>query len=58
MNFFGICKDKRCIAYNKEIVYRFGYGTFNLFNDNGNIVCPACSKIISINSCGFLYCKY
>ena len=58
MNIYGICKAVRCKAYNKEVVYMFGYGTFNLFNDNINIVCPVCEKIIVINRCGFLNCKY
>lgn len=58
MNFFGICKATRCKAYNKEVVYMFGYGTFNLINDRINIVCPVCRKIFVINRCGFLDCKY
>ena len=60
MNLFGICKNKKCLAYNKEVIHMFGYGTFDAINgDKENIICPSCEfPLISIDTCGFWKCKY
>lgn len=58
MNLFGVCKNKKCTAYKKEVIYQFGYGTFDLNDDNENIVCPVCECFLPIDTCAFLYCKY
>ena len=60
MNLFGICKNKNCLAYNKEVIHMFGYGTFDVINgDKENIICPSCEfPLISIDTCGFWKCKY
>lgn len=60
MNLFGICKNKKCLAYDKEVIHMFGYGTFDVINgDKENIICPSCEfPLISIDTCGFWKCKY
>ena len=58
MNLFGVCKNKKCAAYNKEVIYQFGYGTFDLINDFEKIVCPSCECLLPVDTCAFLYCKY
>ena len=58
MNLFGVCKNKKCAAYKKEVIYQFGYGTFDLFKDSEEIVCPSCECLLPIDTCAFLYCKY
>ena len=59
MNLFGVCKNKKCAAYKKEVIYQFGYGTFDLFKENEEIVCPSCENLLPIiDTCAFLYCKY
>ena len=58
MNLLGICKNKKCVAYKQEVIYQFGYGTFDLINDIENIVCPSCECLFPIDTCAFLYCKY
>ena len=58
MNLFGVCKNKKCAAYKKEVIYQFGYGTFDMFKDSEEIVCPSCECLLPIDTCAFLYCKY
>ena len=44
MNLMGICENKNCLAYKKQIVHMFGFGSFDLINDMKNKppVCPSC----------------
>ena len=44
INLFGNCKNKNCIAYNKEVCSPFGFGTFDLIKDlvPENEKCPKC----------------
>ena len=58
MNLFGVCKNKKCAAFKKEVIYQFGYGTFDLINDYEKAVCPSCECLLPIDTCAFLYCKY
>ena len=59
MNLFGICKNKKCQAYKKEVIHPLGYGTFDLFSEEDEkIVCPCCDIKIDVETCGFLFCKY
>lgn len=60
MNLHGICKNKKCLAFGKEVIYMFGYGTFDLFNsdDTSKIECPSCECFFPVETCSFLFCKY
>lgn len=60
MNLHGICRNKKCLAFGKEVIYMFGYGTFDLFNneDTAKIVCPSCECLFPVETCSFLFCKY
>ena len=58
INLFGICKNKKCLAYRKEVIHRFGFGSFNLNDENDDVVCPVCECLLPIDTCGFLNCKY
>ena len=44
MNLMGICENKNCLAYKKQIVHMFEFGSFDLINDMKNKppVCPSC----------------
>ena len=44
INLFGNCKNRNCIAYNKEVCCPFGFGTFDLIKDlvPENEKCPKC----------------
>lgn len=63
LNIFGICKNKNCEAYNKEVVFTNEcYGILNkefkLNEQIENIKCPICWKIIIPKTCGFWDCEY
>ena len=61
MNLFGICENKNCMAFKKEVIYKFGFGTFDLINDmkNNPPECPACEfRLREVTTCAFWQCKY
>ena len=64
INLFGNCKNKNCIAYNKEVCSPFGFGTFDLINDleQDNEKCPKCPacehSLLKLETCGFMNCKF
>ena len=64
LNLFGICKNKNCIAYHKEVCSIFGFGTFDLIKDLDEISekcpkCPSCENpLLKLVTCGFKRCKY
>ena len=33
MNLLGICDNKNCLAYKKQIAHMFGFGIFDLIYD-------------------------
>lgn len=64
LNIFGICKNKSCKAYNKEVVFN-GHNHNGIINEKFkinenivNIICPICCGIIIPKTCGFLNCEY
>ena len=61
LNLFGICENKNCLAFKKEVIYKFGFGTFDLINDmkNNPPECPACEfRLREVTTCAFWQCKY
>ena len=61
MNLLGICENKNCAAFKKEVIYKFGFGTFDLINDMENKPpeCPACEfRLRKLTTCSFWQCKY
>jgi ubiquitin len=61
MNLLGICENKNCMAFKKEVIYKFGFGTFDLINDmkNNPPECPACEfRLREVTTCAFWQCKY
>jgi len=61
MNLLGICENKNCIAFKREVIYKFGFGTFDLINDmkNNPPECPACEfRLREVSTCAFWQCKY
>ena len=59
LNLFGICKNKDCRAFDKEVVHIVGIDRkFNLQNNVLNITCPICKGIIIPKTCGFWKCEY
>jgi len=64
INLFGNCKNKNCIAYNKEVCSIFGFGTFDLIEDldedsENCPKCPSCeSSLLKLETCGFMKCRF
>jgi hypothetical protein len=64
INLFGICINKNCIAYKKEVSSPFGFGTFDLMKDldPDSEKCPKCPSceipLLKLETCGFMLCKY
>ncbi len=61
MNLMGICENKNCLAYKKQIVHMFGFGSFDLINDMKNKppVCPSCEfPLRQVDTCAFWQYKY
>ena len=60
LNIFGICKNSKCQAFNKEVIYKVGitHEKFNLQENVIDIKCPMCDKIIIPKICGFWKCEY
>ena len=64
INLFGNCKNRNCIAYNKEVCSPFGFGTFdlikNLVQENEKCPkCPACElPLLKLETCGFMKCRF
>ena len=59
LNLFGLCKNKTCEAFDKEVVHRVGINTkFNLQQNILHIKCPICSRLVVPKTCGFWKCEY
>ena len=61
MNLLGICENKNCMAFKKEVIYKFGFGTFDIINDmkKNPPECPACEfRLREVTTCAFWQCKY
>ena len=59
LNLFGICKSVKCVANNKEVVFKVGINQkYNLQANVLNIKCPMCDGIIVPKTCGFWKCEY
>ena len=61
MNLMGICENKNCLAFKKQIVHMFGFGSFDLINDMKNKppICPSCEfPLRQVDTCAFWKCKY
>ena len=66
LNLFGICQNKNCQAYKKEVVFKTNQKghlpkegmIFDMIESSNKIKCPICDKIFIPNTCGFYKCEY
>ena len=58
INIFGICKFKKCKAYNKEVIAPLKKRKFDLIKEKDILECPECEGLISPKTIGFHLCKY
>lgn len=57
LNIEGKCKNQDCAAYNRMVIERKSFETFNLLRD-GNIHCPMCDSDVKPITCGFYDCVW
>ena len=61
LNLLGICDHPNCIAYKKEVIHKFGFGTYNVLDDiytEKRPVCPFCEEMFISKTVGFMNCCY
>ena len=59
LNLFGKCINKKCEAYNAEVIHAVGINRKFDFNmDRKEIKCPICSKNFVPITMGFWKCEY
>lgn len=58
LNLTGICKNKNCKAYDKEVICPKGLGMFDLILNCDMALCPICKVAFISVSCGFTDCVY
>ena len=58
INIFGICKFKKCLAYQKEVVVRIKKKKFDLIEERNDLFCPECETLIVPKTVGFYLCKF
>ena len=59
INVYGICKGKKCKAYNKEVICPLkNKKIFNLLEEKEDLECPICGSLIIPKTLGFFSCEY
>ena len=59
INIYGICKYKKCSAYNKEVIVPLENVEYlDLINERENFICPECEALINPRTIGFHLCEY
>ncbi len=59
LNIEGLCLNKTCKAYGKQIICPIGMGKIiDLVQDIHQVKCPICSKNVEPITCGFTNCQY
>ena len=58
INLFGICSNKNCVAYDKEIVAKIDDENYELTKYNGQMKCPMCHNNCDCKNVGFYNCYY
>ena len=59
INVYGICKGKKCKAYNKEVICPLKEKKyFDLLKERDDLECPICGCLIIPKTLGFFSCEY
>ena len=59
LNIYGICSNKKCQAYKKEVVISFTENKiFDMLLERNSLECPVCGRLISPKTIGFNFCEY
>eukprot|EP01015_Nassula_variabilis_P031974 TRINITY_DN7335_c0_g2_i12.p1 TRINITY_DN7335_c0_g2~~TRINITY_DN7335_c0_g2_i12.p1 ORF type:complete len:266 (+),score=22.40 TRINITY_DN7335_c0_g2_i12:65-862(+) len=58
LNIESICMNSKCIAFQKDVISRIGFGTFDLIAQNSEVKCPMCNNQVTPVTCGYTSCSY
>ena len=59
INVIGICKGRRCKAYNEVVIFPLEEkSNFNLIEEKYDLVCPRCENVMVPKTLGFYLCEY
>ena len=59
LNIYGICSNKKCQAYKKEVVISFTENKiFDMLLERDSLECPVCGGFIVPKNIGFNLCEY
>ena len=58
INIFGICKCKKCDAYEEEVIVPIEKKKIDLIKERNKLFCPECGSLIDPQTVGFYLCKY
>ena len=58
INVYGICKGKKCKAYNKEVICPLKKKYFDLLKERDDLECPICKYLMVPKTLGFFSCEY
>jgi len=59
INVYGICKGKKCEAYNKEVICPLKKKKyFDLLKERDDLECPICGYLMIPKTLGFYSCEY
>ncbi|KAJ6235108.1 polyubiquitin-like [Anaeramoeba flamelloides] len=56
----GKCPNKKCEAYDHNVIMNLGFGAFNIFSDQiiEKCKCPICETPVESSNCGFNNCQW
>ncbi|KAJ3425350.1 hypothetical protein M0812_27788 [Anaeramoeba flamelloides] len=56
----GKCSNKKCEAYDHNVIMNLGFGAFNIFSDQviEKCKCPICKTLVESSNCGFNNCQW
>ncbi|KAJ6235109.1 UBIQUITIN-60S ribosomal protein L40 [Anaeramoeba flamelloides] len=56
----GKCPNKKCEAYDHNVIMNLGFGAFNIFSDQviEKCKCPICETLVESSNCGFNNCQW
>ncbi|OMJ65224.1 hypothetical protein SteCoe_38762 [Stentor coeruleus] len=59
ISFIGICENRECVAYNREVISNAGLGVFDINRQAGMMPCPMCKQTLSnAKNCGFFMAEW
>lgn len=58
INLYGICKNERCIANEKQVIKHVEDKEYDIYNEGFMGICPMCQKHFDLDTCSFYKCDY